>query len=149
MWAETAEAQRDSIHDLMRVELSTELVDFLDRNNWDGHGYVTIRNNYLLDTYPDELPDTLAEPDAFLAADGRAGPLLRRGAHEDRGAGAPSGPRPRRLSTRTWWPPRTTSPTRHRPLYRCVTHLWGLPSSGAEGVGCWSSLTTRGLRLMT
>lgn len=73
MWAETAEAQRDSIHDLMRVELSAELVDFLDRNHWDGNGYASIRNNYLLDTYPDELPDTLAEPDAFLEADGRLG----------------------------------------------------------------------------
>lgn len=67
MWAETAEAQRNGIHDLMRVELSSELVDFLDRNNWEGHGYARIRNNYLLDTYPDEIPDAL-ELNTFLEA---------------------------------------------------------------------------------
>ncbi len=71
MWTETAEAQRNDIHDLMRVELGPELVDFLDKSNWDGPGYTSIRNNYLLDTYPDEIPDVLAELDSFLAADQR------------------------------------------------------------------------------
>lgn len=73
MWAETAEAQRDGIHDLMRVELSPDLVDFLDKNNWDGHGYASIRNNYLLDAYPDEIPDALADLSTFLEADQRLG----------------------------------------------------------------------------
>ena len=47
------------------------MVDFLDTNNWDGHGYISLRNSYLLDTYPDEIPDALAELDTFLEADQR------------------------------------------------------------------------------
>lgn len=71
MWVGTAELQRNAIHDLMRVELSPKLIDYLDTVDWDGQGYTGIRNNYLLDTYPDEIPDALAEPATFLEADQR------------------------------------------------------------------------------
>ncbi len=71
LWSETTEERRREIHELMRAELSSSLVDYLDAAKWQGRGYASVRNTYLLDAYPDELPDELRSLRLFSSEDQR------------------------------------------------------------------------------
>lgn len=65
VWAEMSEQQQREVHDHMRAELSGRLVEYLNTTGWQGRGYSSVRNTFLLDTYRSDLPDALADVQSF------------------------------------------------------------------------------------
>ncbi|CAA9321150.1 MAG: hypothetical protein AVDCRST_MAG93-5747, partial [uncultured Chloroflexia bacterium] len=71
LWTEMPEAERQTVHESMRAELSSTLVDYLNSVQWQGRGYVGVRNTYVLDTRLDALTEELADLEAYTFSDPR------------------------------------------------------------------------------
>lgn len=65
MWSSLSLAQQHATHEQMRGSVSTSLLEFLESVGWQGRGYTSVLNRYLLDANPNTLPDTLRDPRSY------------------------------------------------------------------------------------
>lgn len=64
-WETLPSEERESLHDLMRVELEPMLLKLVEADDWSGPAYESARNSYVLSTIEDDLPPRLKSLDAF------------------------------------------------------------------------------------
>ncbi len=71
IFASLTEDTQRALPEMLRVELEsrrrTYLLSVLDKADWTGPQYLLARNTYLLDLYPDELPNTVTDIGLFVS----------------------------------------------------------------------------------